>query len=168
MLHGTKIMPRYHDRNYFFKYVTKEVAKLVIRNHTLRWSCPADFSDPFDHRFAFIDESHVEAMVELLAERIETYIWERDDVQFDERYPFGLMLTHLKKNKNVIPRETFRRNEEMIRQRTIQTGHRALAQEIQGTLLTIFTNIFAASINHDIIVLCHDRRDWMHPERFIM
>ena len=38
----------------------------------------------------------------------------------------------------------------------------------KGTLLTIFTNIFAASLNHDIIVLCHDRRDWMHPERFIM
>jgi len=37
-----------------------------------------------------------------------------------------------------------------------------------GTLLTIFTNIFGASLNHDIIVLCHDRRDWMHPERFIM
>ena len=40
--------------------------------------------------------------------------------------------------------------------------------ESMGTLLTIFTNIFAASLNHDIIVLCHDRRDWMHPERFIM
>jgi len=38
----------------------------------------------------------------------------------------------------------------------------------KGTLLTIFTNIFAASLNHDIIVLCHDRRDWMYPERFIM
>jgi len=37
-----------------------------------------------------------------------------------------------------------------------------------GTLLTIFTNIFAASLKDDIIVLCHDRRDWMHPERFIM
>ena len=36
-----------------------------------------------------------------------------------------------------------------------------------GTLLTIFTNIFAASLNHDIIVLCHERRDWMHPERFM-
>ena len=43
-----------------------------------------------------------------------------------------------------------------------------IPKEIQGTLLTIFTNIFAASLNHDIIVLCHDRRDWMHPERFIM
>jgi hypothetical protein len=39
---------------------------------------------------------------------------------------------------------------------------------VQGTLLTIFTNIFAASLNHDIFVLYHDRRDWMHPERFII
>jgi hypothetical protein len=41
-------------------------------------------------------------------------------------------------------------------------------QGSKGTLLTIFTNIFAASLNDDIIVLCHDRPDWMHPERFIM
>jgi hypothetical protein len=47
--------------------------------------------------------------------------------------------------------------------RDIFRSHRS-----RGTLLTIFTNIFVASLNHDIIVLCHDRRDWMHPERFIM
>jgi len=67
-------MPRYHDRDYFFKYVTKEVAKLIIKNHALRWSCPVDFNDPLDHRFAFIDESRVEATFELLVKRFETYI----------------------------------------------------------------------------------------------
>jgi hypothetical protein len=50
----------------------------------------------------------------------------------------------------------------------VQVSINPISEEIQGTLLTIFTNIFAASLNHDIIVLCHDRRDWMHPERFIM
>jgi len=121
-------MPRYHDRDFFFKYVTREVAKLIIKNHTLRWSCPVDFNDPFDHRFAFIDESRVEAIFELLVERFETYIWERDDIQSDEKHPFGLVLAHFKQNKDVIPREAFRRNAETIRKRIIQSGQRALAE----------------------------------------
>jgi len=121
-------MQRYHDRDYFFKYVTKEVAKLIIKNHTLRWSCPLDFNDPFDHRFAFFDESRVEAISKLLVERFETYVWERDDVQFDETRPFGSNAAHFKKNKDVISRKAFRRNAETIRQQTIQSGRRALAE----------------------------------------
>jgi len=121
-------MPRYHDRDCFFKYVTKEIAKVIIKNHTLRWSCPADFNDPFDHRFAFFDESRIEAIFDLLLKRFETYIWERDDIQFDETHPFGSILIQFKRNKNVIPRGAFRRNAEIIRQRIIQAGQRALAE----------------------------------------
>jgi hypothetical protein len=38
----------------------------------------------------------------------------------------------------------------------------------RGTLLTNITKRFAASSNRDIIVLCHDKRDWMLLGRFIM
>jgi hypothetical protein len=54
------------------------------------------------------------------------------------------------------------------RDQAFHARRRIGAIESRGTLLTIFTNIFAASLNHDIIILCHDRRDWMHPERFVM
>jgi hypothetical protein len=37
-----------------------------------------------------------------------------------------------------------------------------------GTLITIFTNMFIGSQDHDRIVPCHARRDWMHPGPFIM
>ena len=127
-------MPRYHDRDYFFKYVTKEVAKLIIKNNALRWSCPVDFNDPFDHRFAFIDESRVEATFELLVKRFATYIWERDEIQFDETGPFGLILAHFKKHKDIIPREAYRRNAEIIRHQVIQSGQRGLTEFNEETM----------------------------------
>ena len=120
-------MPRYHDRDYFFKYVTKEVAKLIVKDHTLRWSCPVDFNDPFDHRFAFFDEGHIESLFELLVKRLETYVWERDDIQFDKTHPFGQILSQFKQNKAIIPRQAFLANAETIRHRMIQSGKRALA-----------------------------------------
>lgn len=34
--------------NTYFKYMTAQVAKIVLVNHTLRWSSPLLFNDPFD------------------------------------------------------------------------------------------------------------------------
>lgn len=39
---------RLHDRQYFYKYVTANVAKIVLTARTLRWSSPLLFNDPFD------------------------------------------------------------------------------------------------------------------------
>lgn len=37
-----------HNRNSFFKYVTAEVAKTILANKRLRWSCPFLFDDIYD------------------------------------------------------------------------------------------------------------------------
>ena len=39
---------RRHDRNVFYKYVTAEVAKIILATRRLRWSSPLLFNDPFD------------------------------------------------------------------------------------------------------------------------
>jgi hypothetical protein len=39
-------------------------------------------------------------------------------------------------------------------------------QEHKGTLITIFTNIFTASWDRDIILLWHNKSDWMLPDNF--
>ena len=39
---------RCHDRQFFYKYVTAKVAKIVLSTRTLRWSSPLLFNDPFD------------------------------------------------------------------------------------------------------------------------
>jgi hypothetical protein len=39
---------RRHDRQFFYKYVTVKVAKIVLTTRKLRWSSPLLFNDPFD------------------------------------------------------------------------------------------------------------------------
>jgi Protein of unknown function (DUF2971) len=39
---------RRHDRQFFYKYVTAKVAKIVLATRQLRWSSPLLFNDPFD------------------------------------------------------------------------------------------------------------------------
>jgi hypothetical protein len=44
--------PRFaNDRLHFFKYCSADVAKLILRNRTLRWSTPQTLNDPFDVQF---------------------------------------------------------------------------------------------------------------------
>lgn len=40
-----------NDRALFFKYMTADTAKIVLRNRTLRWSGPALLNDPYDIQF---------------------------------------------------------------------------------------------------------------------
>ena len=40
-----------HDRKCFYKYMTADVAKLVLQNNTLRWALQKLFNDPFDVQF---------------------------------------------------------------------------------------------------------------------
>jgi Protein of unknown function (DUF2971) len=40
-----------HNREYFYKYVSAETAKIVLQSNTLRWSSPTLFNDPFDVQF---------------------------------------------------------------------------------------------------------------------
>jgi hypothetical protein len=150
-------MPRLHDRDYFFKYVTKDVAKLIIKDQRLRWSCPLDFNDPFDHQFAFIDEDRIEALSNLLIQRIQEYVWDRDDIQFDVTHPFGLILTRLKQMKNVITREEFLRNAEAIIPQMIDSGKRATAnfnEETRRSLLQ--TRVMCLAEENDNLLM------WSH------
>ena len=46
-------MPRSHDKECFYKYMTAEVAQKVLVNGTLQLSAPSRFNDPFDHHVKF-------------------------------------------------------------------------------------------------------------------
>lgn len=120
-------MPRYHDRDCFYKYVTCDIAKIIIKDNKLRWSCPIAFNDPFDHRFAFINEGQIDALVKLLQQRARSYVWDRDDVLFDASPPFGSILAQLKQMRAIIPQEEFLRRFEAIRQQIVESVRRALA-----------------------------------------
>lgn len=64
-----------HDRTCFYKYTSAEIAKIVVRNRTLRWSSPILFNDPFDItqelRLDFDTESLRKAVTDRFAALIE-------------------------------------------------------------------------------------------------
>jgi hypothetical protein len=150
-------MPRFHDRDHFFKYVTKDVAKLIINDQKLKWSCPLDFNDPFDHQFAFIDEDRIEVFTGLLIHRIQEYVWNRNDIQFnvtDDPFGFGQILTRLKQMKSLIPREEFLRNTETILPQMIDSGRRATVNFNEETRLFVLqTRVMCLTEENDNLLM---------------
>lgn len=67
-------MPRTHERDSFYKYMTVGTAKAVLTNTSLRYSSPLLFNDPFDHQidfnFDFTEEGYVEKYLETLAHAV--------------------------------------------------------------------------------------------------
>ena len=61
-----------HDRTHFYKYVTLQTAKTILKNGTLRWSSPKLFNDPFDIQF----DLHIEYREETIVEKILEEMWQ--------------------------------------------------------------------------------------------
>ncbi|MBN9086288.1 MAG: DUF2971 domain-containing protein [Reyranella sp.] len=55
----------------FYKYTTRETARIVLQNRTLRWSTPALFNDPHDHQF----DLHVDVDKEVLRGLALEKVW---------------------------------------------------------------------------------------------
>ena len=47
-IHMNDSPTRKHNRDSFYKYVSLNTAKIILKNRTLRWSSPLEFNDPFD------------------------------------------------------------------------------------------------------------------------
>lgn len=66
---------RRHQRQYFYKYVTAKVAKIVLATRKVRWSSPLLFNDPFDFtqelRLNFDEAQLNAALIERVASLME-------------------------------------------------------------------------------------------------
>ncbi len=87
-------MPKYisphraHDREHFYKYVTANVAKTILVNHTLRWSSPLLFNDPFDVPRELDLGFSAEEIQELVGEEIARIIENPDSFDVSGRPRF--------------------------------------------------------------------------------
>jgi hypothetical protein len=54
----------------FYKYTTRDTARIVLQNRTLRWSTPILFNDPYDHQFDLHVEVDREALRKLALEKV--------------------------------------------------------------------------------------------------
>ena len=82
-----------HNRTHFYKYISADVAKLILANQKLKWSSPQSFNDPFDHKFNFLDIDF-ERLKEKFANALEELIFESDEV-IDTSTNSGRMLHEL-------------------------------------------------------------------------
>ena len=59
---------RRHDRQFFYKYMPPDTAKIVLCNRTLRWSSPILFNDPFDNHPDAMQFSNIDMQRAVVAE----------------------------------------------------------------------------------------------------
>ena len=67
-----------HNRPSFCKYVSAEVAKVILINKTLRWSSPLLFDDPFDVTRVFAADTQPSEMQKYLIDELIELIQDRE------------------------------------------------------------------------------------------
>jgi len=87
---------RHHERQFFYKYMTAKVAKIVLATRKVRWSSPLLFNDPFDFtqelRLNF-DEAQLNAA---LTERVAS-LMEDGDPSNSVKHPIQAALLRVAK-----------------------------------------------------------------------
>lgn len=150
-------MPRTHERDYFFKYMTSGTAKVVLSNSSLRWSSPLLFNDPFDHQIDFNFDFTETEFVESYLKAFEQVIFGSDEVSFDiDTRPGALNSVMRQKrnelNKNDALKELKRGVEETARK--LEAFKDNVNAELQKHLKNV--RVLCVSEAHDNVVM------WSH------
>lgn len=104
-------MTKTHDRDYFYKYVTANVAKLILRNRTVRWASPLKFNDPFDTQINLNFVPDLDEFPSAFRTEYEAMIYGEAEPPFDTRHQPGSMsfamartIRMLRQLRHTIPR----------------------------------------------------------------
>lgn len=95
---------RTHDRSHFYKYTSADTALRVVSSHSLRWSSPIKFNDPFDHQIGFSFAFSGEELGEALNEEMEKIVF-GGKTSFRQPSLFSLLAMKLSAAKDRLPRE---------------------------------------------------------------
>ncbi len=83
-------MTKIHDRTYFYKYVTAEVALKILQNRKVRYSSPFTFNDPFDVQTRIFFPFSVSEFAELLIKEWHKLVYDKKNPHPDPTAPlFG-------------------------------------------------------------------------------
>jgi hypothetical protein len=70
---------------FFYKYVTRRVGELILKNRTLRWSTPGTLNDPYDMQFDLRFEIDKDAVKAAAIEKLWTAFYGPDPLQIGNR-----------------------------------------------------------------------------------
>lgn len=96
---------RTHDRSHFYKYTSADTALRVISGHSLRWSSPLKFNDPFDHQIGFSFSFGGEELGEALHDEMEKIVF-GGKTSFRQPTRFSLLAMKLSAAKDRLLRKT--------------------------------------------------------------
>lgn len=90
---------------HFFKYVNASTARIILTNHTLRWSAASRFNDPFDLQF----DMHVRYDREKLVGEALNELWAiySGQKEITPRNKIGFGLLQLKQKTPNLPKSNF-------------------------------------------------------------
>ena len=101
-----------HNRDYFYKYVTSETAKAILKTQTLRWGSPSTFNDPFDIQIE-IQASYMNDDIfykELIEKAIELVYGEKEPIfKSIGTLGFSILIQMLRQIRHNVPVEEFRK-----------------------------------------------------------
>jgi len=91
----------------FYKYATKDTARIVLESRTLRWSTPVLFNDPYDHQF----DLHMDVDMAALKRRALDKVWDAlsgdPDYSPHPRNPMGTLIQVARRKGLKLSRERF-------------------------------------------------------------
>lgn len=92
-------MPRTHNREHFFKYVTADTAEKILESGKLLWRAPHLFNDPFDHQVTYRFSFNGEEAARKLYEAQAKFIFGDDEPVIIQQKPLGLLSLLLRKQQ---------------------------------------------------------------------
>lgn len=96
-----------HGRSHFFKYMTLDTARIVLKNKTLRWCSPLGFNDPFDHQVSFVFPFTIEEFGDELFSAMERLIFQVEPPQFVEPSYLSGWILKFRELVDKVPRKEF-------------------------------------------------------------
>ena len=97
-------MARSHDRDYFYKLMSADTAKAVLKCSSLRWREPRQFNDPFDHQVSFIFPYTKQEFTEAFFYAVERLVY-GEEPRFVEDTAIAKMILMLRKIRDRAPKE---------------------------------------------------------------
>lgn len=98
--------PHWHNnRVHFYKYMSADTAKIVLKNGTLRWSAPSLFNDPFDVQFNMPINGEISRIKSLALDRM--WMAYTGQIEFDPQSPIAPYLNALARSGVRLTKEEF-------------------------------------------------------------
>lgn len=100
-------MPKTHEKEFFYKYHTADIVKLILSKLEVRWSSPLTFNDPFDSQFDLNIKFDSGEFDVVFREKLKRFVMGVDRPAYPLHPRFEVLLRQMQKLRDQIPWDLF-------------------------------------------------------------